>query len=180
MNSAHEIVPCQDCGEQTIAARPVCNLCEADKGLFESPAAPAPAASATAVDVLVPMPRTLGESVLAAGSVAHRAALNEMTGQDGYVVRRIHEALCRTLAAQYGTVQVAGTPAPGAKSGALLVMLPQVLDDDLWRAGIKGFRAALNERTGQDRYVVSKTYAALFEHLARILKDKVDATRSKY
>jgi len=163
MNSAHEIVPCQDCGEQTIAARPVCNLCEADNGLFQPPAVPAPAANAR-----VPMPRTLDESVLAAGSVAHRAALNEMTGQDGYVVRRIYEALYGSLAAQYGTFQVASAAAPGATPRAPLVMMPQVLDDELWRAGIKGFRAALNERTGQDRYVVSKTYAALHVHLAHL------------
>ena len=41
--SAYETIPCTECGEPTIAARPVCSLCEADKGLFAPPAAPAPA-----------------------------------------------------------------------------------------------------------------------------------------
>ena len=32
--NGYETIPCTECGEQTIAARPVCSLCEADKGLF--------------------------------------------------------------------------------------------------------------------------------------------------
>lgn len=38
--SGYEIIACTECGEQTIAARPVCGLCEADKGLFAPPPAP--------------------------------------------------------------------------------------------------------------------------------------------
>ena len=41
--SAYEAIPCTECGAQTIAARPVCSLCEADQGLFAPLAAPAPA-----------------------------------------------------------------------------------------------------------------------------------------
>jgi len=33
--SAYEVIPCVECGEQTIAARPTCRLCEADKDMFE-------------------------------------------------------------------------------------------------------------------------------------------------
>lgn len=40
MNSPYECVPCTECGEQTIAAKPVCNLCEADKGLLQPPQSP--------------------------------------------------------------------------------------------------------------------------------------------
>lgn len=42
--SAYETIPCTECGGQTIAARPVCKLCEADKGLVAPPPpAPTPA-----------------------------------------------------------------------------------------------------------------------------------------
>jgi hypothetical protein len=42
--SAYETIPCTECGGPTIAASPVCSLCEADKGLFAPrAAAPAPA-----------------------------------------------------------------------------------------------------------------------------------------
>lgn len=34
----NEAIACRDCGNQTIAALPVCGFCEADKGLFTSPA----------------------------------------------------------------------------------------------------------------------------------------------
>lgn len=32
--SSMEIIACVQCGEQTIAVRPICNLCQADEGLF--------------------------------------------------------------------------------------------------------------------------------------------------
>ena len=35
MNNPNEIIPCNECGEQTIAARPKCRLCVADEGLFK-------------------------------------------------------------------------------------------------------------------------------------------------
>lgn len=34
MTNPYETIGCVECGEQTIAARPVCGLCEADRGLF--------------------------------------------------------------------------------------------------------------------------------------------------
>ena len=38
-------------------------------------------------------------------------------------------------------------------------------DDELWRAGCKAFRAAINEMTGRDGYVVQKTYEAIRAHI---------------
>lgn len=32
--NGNEAVPCVECGDQTIAARPICNLCQADKVMF--------------------------------------------------------------------------------------------------------------------------------------------------
>lgn len=36
MTNPNEIVACTECGGQTVAARPVCNLCQADEGLMPS------------------------------------------------------------------------------------------------------------------------------------------------
>src|SRR6185369_16310243 len=54
-------------------------------------------------------------------------------------------------------------PAPQAAQTSL----PEDIrsDDALWRAGITAFRAALNEMTGRDGYVVMKTYDALRTHI---------------
>lgn len=37
MPKPHEITTCTECGGQTIAARPVCNLCQSSKGLCQPP-----------------------------------------------------------------------------------------------------------------------------------------------
>lgn len=36
--SANETIACVECGGQTLKARPVCGLCESEKGLFQPPA----------------------------------------------------------------------------------------------------------------------------------------------